>query len=695
MMADVLKDLAEVWERDVPRLLGAMRANGLWETSGLARFFASSPPAVHEIEALVGEVLPEAGEEEVDQYVPYIQEAVAASQRDRRRQSFVRAITPVWEVAAEELRRKRVLEEEEYEKLFERQRLGKALRSVPPRPATGRSGTQSREARELDGDPQAREKGESRSRDRWISLMSEYMKEDGVEGVHPKLLAAGRRAATLRSRLLTWKPFRSWMRSTRGTTRPRGPEDYIEYLLLRADEPCSRGTLDGVLALFSFIEGLYGRGKGARWVDTPYYQSAAKEIRSGLTLRLDGKEVRKALRPTWELLTGLERMVMDVDAAMYERVLAWYATVSSWCMFRFDDHRGWITGSLNSDPQGWTWDLVRTKTTGRGKASELRPAALSAEAYILDKEWFTTGYSLLMKISPGERDFLLTIPPVDGDERAVPREIGYEEYVCRLRSMLSGIWLGDGQLGRSLSELYSAHSWRFFLPSAASALGYTQEHVNTLGTWSVKGGAGYNKLAKERVRQVQQKVAEAGRVEAGRKDIFGDRLDQHETIKRLVERGLDDEAARMVARRLIRNFDKSECSDSARAGDTLPESTGASSGNTGASSSSSSVIDHKDAVSRAAEHRGSGRLPEGVSGYVVSIVGRGKWRSLHYLGLCHRVPGIDYLDYQLYGQDPPSSEQYDKVCRKCWPQGMQDMEAPGDESEAEGGDSNNSDSSTA
>ncbi len=159
MMSGALEELASTWEKDVPRLLGAMRANGMWKTSALAKFFTANPPETREVEAFICELLPDANEEEVDLCVPYVMEVVTAAQLDRRRQSYSRAITPVWEVAAEELRRKRDQDAEEYEKLFERQRLGKALRTIPPRLATGRSGTQAREARDLDGDPKARENG--------------------------------------------------------------------------------------------------------------------------------------------------------------------------------------------------------------------------------------------------------------------------------------------------------------------------------------------------------------------------------------------------------------------------------------------------------------------------------------------------------------------------------------------------------
>ncbi len=606
MMADALEGLAKAWERDVPRLLGAMRAAGMWRSAALAKFFRTSPPETGDVEALVNELLPDAHEEEIDYCVPYIREAVGAAQQDRRRHSYSRAVMPVWEVAAEDLKRKLARDAEEYEKLFERQRMGKALRTVPPRPATGRTGTQARAARELDGDPNAREKGEAKTRDRWITLMGDFLKEDGVEGVHHKLLAAGRRAATLRTRMLAWKPFRAWLRGSRGTTRPRGPEDYIDYMLLRSDEPCSRGTLDGVLALFSFVEGLYGRGKGTRWTDTPYFQSAAREIRSGLTLRLDGAEVKKALRPTWLMLAGLEQHVMNADVGTYDRVLAWYASVSSWCVFRFDDHRGWMTGALKADALGWTWDLVRTKTTGRGKAAELRPVALSSEAYVRHKDWFVTGHALLMEMSPGERDYLLTIPPGSGDTQAVPRELGYEEYVCRMRAMLSTVELGDGQVGKALSELYSAHSWRFFLPSAAGAVGYPPEHVNTIGTWSVKGGEGYNKLAKERSRQVQSKVAAAGRMGHDSKDVFSDHLDQPETIKRLIERGLDEDSSLIVARRLVKKL--GEENDNSVSRDPAGHEDECAPGYVGAASSSSGT-QTLGVSSKVAEPRLAGRLP--------------------------------------------------------------------------------------
>ncbi len=49
------------------------------------------------------------------------------------------------------------------------------------------------------------------------------------------------------------------------------------------------------------------------------------------------------------------------------------------------------------------------------------------------------------------------------------------------------------------------------------------------------------------------------------------------------------------------------------------------------------------------------------------MVGRQRTRRLHYLGACHRVPGLDYLDYEELGPNMPDEDSYDLVCRSCWP----------------------------
>ena len=89
---------------------------------------------------------------------------------------------------------------------------------------------------------------------------------------------------------------------------------------------------------------------------------------------------------------------------------------------------------------------------------------------------------------------------------------------------------------------------------------------------------------------------------------------------------------------------------------------------------------------------GSGRLPPKVTGYVVSISTKKHVRRLHFLGGCHRVPGIDYLDYEQMGEHVPDPDTYDAYCGQCWAGGEGPPRAPGAE-EVENGDTSSSEDS--
>ena len=61
---------------------------------------------------------------------------------------------------------------------------------------------------------------------------------------------------------------------------------------------------------------------------------------------------------------------------------------------------------------------------------------------------------------------------------------------------------------------------------------------------------------------------------------------------------------------------------------------------------------------------------EPPKGYVTSISGKRKFRRLHYVGMCHRVPGIDFIEYVSHGGTLPKPDQYDDYCRHCWRSGV-------------------------
>ncbi len=67
-------------------------------------------------------------------------------------------------------------------------------------------------------------------------------------------------------------------------------------------------------------------------------------------------------------------------------------------------------------------------------------------------------------------------------------------------------------------------------------------------------------------------------------------------------------------------------------------------------------------------------IPIGAEGYFVSLVGRKPHRRLHYLGKCHRMPGVHYLNFIQYGLDAPDEMDYDEVCKQCWPEAVANVD---------------------
>ena len=61
-----------------------------------------------------------------------------------------------------------------------------------------------------------------------------------------------------------------------------------------------------------------------------------------------------------------------------------------------------------------------------------------------------------------------------------------------------------------------------------------------------------------------------------------------------------------------------------------------------------------------------GDAGEGLTGYVVSVVGRKRYRRLHHLTKCGLIPSRDYQDYTVYGAVLPPADRYDSICSRCW-----------------------------
>ena len=87
------------------------------------------------------------------------------------------------------------------------------------------------------------------------------------------------------------------------------------------------------------------------------------------------------------------------------------------------------------------------------------------------------------------------------------------------------------------------------------------------------------------------------------------------------------------------------------------------------------------------------RAPAGpVQGYVISVTRGGRHRKLHHVGSCRFVPGVDYKDFEVYGDVLLSKAEVDSRCKWCFSRGVALDPAPVEEES--GGESLDSSSSS-
>ena len=53
-------------------------------------------------------------------------------------------------------------------------------------------------------------------------------------------------------------------------------------------------------------------------------------------------------------------------------------------------------------------------------------------------------------------------------------------------------------------------------------------------------------------------------------------------------------------------------------------------------------------------------------GFVILKKSKGRVRQLHFVGACHLAPGIDYLDFEVWGEVMPASEDLTGLCPRCF-----------------------------
>ncbi len=535
----------------------------------------------------------------------------------------------------------------------------------PPPPSRPMYSSRLRQAQALEGDASGRHKAEEAQRKKWLRQFTDALRSVSAPSVRLaerskhaedmlELQIGPKRAGTLRMRVRTWSKYREWLQLSYGLNHPTDPHHFLDYLLDRRAEPCTRGVLAGVVDTLKFVEKAMGLPLEGRITENEYVRQSVSGILQSTCNKLAEVSRGPAKAPLVWCLIGLERAVVDPHRVPFDRMLAWWILTSSWAVLRFDDHRGIVSGGVTTDGLGLNVVMMRTKTTGHDKAVQSKPGFVSWSAWIAEPNWLQVGWDLWCSQAPWERDYLLVVPTADGGCR--PRELKYAEYTGRMRGIIANLDVpGHGTAGGSVASYWQPHSWRSFLPSVLEAVGAPSGSLGWLSAWRPRSGEAYVRTQKEKTRIMQATVARILRAHLGGDDPVGELGNLRGMEAHLVQRGMTAEEAASVCEGM-RQFPGASVEEILwpRVREEVAEAAPTPEPG-GIEEPGPEVAPEEDVV-----------VPRWSDGYVISISNGRRVRRLHRLGLCYRQPGVHYFRYEEHGTTLPNPDQYNDYCKDCW-----------------------------
>ena len=534
-----------------------------------------------------------------------------------------------------------------------------------------------------------RKDAEEEERTRWIHELAQLVAGSQTpmgkllleEPSNVKVLGAGLRASTLRSRVRHLRRFFSWLELTRGVRFPSELSQLTDYLRVRLSEPCNRGALKNTNEAFGFYEQVTGTPEAERHTSKELYQVVYRELRSNA---LPGRPTKQAPRMPVMLLEALERLVLNSDAAPYLRVFAWWVLLQNWATLRFSDHRGLSPSDITVSGGEFIGKLTRSKTIGADKSIQSRPVVVSSCCYVVEPQWVQAGWKLLSRLADFPRDYLLPTPATNlgGVLRA---ELRYDTGFAILNRTLSAVRLKDGsEVPSALAVFWTPHSGRAFMPSASAALNFPREERNFLGGWQAQASDRYARVARLRVQNIQKAV-----VRTFQEQVQGDPLGESETFTHMEEFLVTKGCSEERRKRLLDALQRWDVAAVARAQEELQAAA--------IDPEASHIRAEQDEDAKPDEHpepdaiaappakkkRGGHALVKTETlgenprarraairatlrqGYYVCLSGKRGIRTLHRLGACYALPDVDYLHYEFVGECLPKNDLYDTICRLC------------------------------
>ena len=565
----------------------------------------------------------------------------------------------------------------------------------------------------------ARSEVDAKERARWAINLFRLLVDMGapsvehvdVAGFGPlaatRKFARGLRPSTLRAKVRLIAKLSRWCRVTYDTPWFATPAMLEGYLCERADEPCGRTVFGAVCGAAAFMEKAAGFPESMELSGSPHIVSLVKELEVEVAIG-KGKSKRKANQVLVTVLAGWEAVVMDDTQPQYVRAYAWLKCAEVWGSLRSDDTLGIDPHALVLDEEGLTMTLLRTKTTGPGKAIATLPVYIAHDAFVEEKNWLVTGVGIWKAIHI-DRDYFVACPS-DDLQRLVPVAASYMDRACMSRMLARMLKTEGGDVLLPLpcvSLFWTEHSPRATLPTWVATLGGTEELRGKLGRWKSSQSCteGYSRQDRVIINRAQANAAMFIRQNKGvtaAEDHFGERA-----VLRALRLKIEDEVSQKAtediitgltffglppstssASHFLEDYGRADFEQDPRAGhgeevpptvaddetasleigdmvDELPTNDEEGEallrltlGKAGLKIPDSLVVDSDS------DEDGYRDVPAGYD-YATSQSRKHGLRKLHRVGWCGRVPGADYRVHQTF-QTPPLQSDYDSLCKQCW-----------------------------
>ena len=546
-----------------------------------------------------------------------------------------------------------------------------------------------------------RELAEKQERDRWVKAIRDIVKEAklpvaqrSTEDAMLIRVAKGRRANTLRKHVKTWMKASRWLDATFGMQWPGSPECFAEFLEAMVEEPCARSFPESVYKALMFLEYAGEVPEADQLCRAPAIKNALEEA----NLRLQSVELkpsRKALVIPVSIVISWEYHVCNESRPNYHRVYAWFRLIKLWSGLRFDDARGVPNRTLELSEACLKGVIHRSKTSGPGKRVVLLPFYISRQAWIMEKDWLEVGWKLWSSMGTSSglvaRDFMLPWPDksCNGFVRKV---VDYPIASTMSQALFNEMRMGKEEGAKHLMHpglgiLWTEHSERVTVRTWAQAARIPEDVRRMIGRWRPSADESYEQNVKVNVLRSQRVMALFIKENMANSDPFDET-----TVVQLVEQRMqgmgckqedcDEQMMRLMT--FMPGHDAAKPCLKPKWTITGPvvlevEGEGMVEIKTEGAEPGEASDEHEEI-----ETDQPGVLPlEKVAGmFVVSIVGRSKTRTLHRIGDCHRQPGVHYAQFEVLGQDAPSTSAHHRACRQCFRFGVAEMSgagAPGEE----------------